>query len=250
MSKSGMSKDNHTSCVILGGGGHASVIIDSILANGTNKGYGILDSDHSLWGQEVLGIPILGGDEMLPQLKLQGASHFVVGLGGVGNNNPRKRLFNLCLQHGLKPLTICHPAAIFSPFATIGEGSILAPAAVVNANAILGSNVIINTGAIIEHDCIISDHVHVATGSRLCSAVQIGIGAHIGAGSTVRQRVVIGEGAIIGAGAVVVNDVEPWTVVVGVPAHILRSQRSDTVESPCIAPLGEGSDNPSQEAAS
>jgi acetyltransferase-like isoleucine patch superfamily enzyme len=98
----------------------------------------------------------------------------------------------------------------------------------VNAGAALGVNVIINTGAIVEHDCVVGDHVHIATGSRLCSTVHIGTGAHIGAGAIVRQLITIGEEAIVGAGAVVVKDVEPWTVVVGVPARVLKQRRKDT----------------------
>ena len=167
-------------------------------------------------------MPVLGGDELLPQLIDQRATHFAVGLGGAGDNRPRQRLFELGLKYGLKPITVCHPAAILSPFATLGAGSVLLPAAVVNASAVLGDNVIVNTGGIVEHDCLVGDHVHVATGSRLCSAVRVGESAHIGAGAIVRQSIVIGEGAIVGAGAAVVKDVDPWTVVAGVPARVLN----------------------------
>jgi len=42
--------------------------------------------------------------------------------------------------------------------------------------------------------------------------------AWLGAGVIVLPGVKIGEGAIIGAGAVVTKDVEPFTIVGGVPA--------------------------------
>ena len=210
--------------VILGGGGHARVLIDAVLAAGQPGPLAILDRNPSLWGMERLGVPILGGDELLPELARNGATHFVVGLGGVGDNQPRRRLFELGLEHGLAPWTVRHPSAVFSTFATVGDGSVIFPASVVNADAKLGVNVIVNTGAIVEHDCLIGDHVHIATGSRLCSSVRVDTGAHIGAGAIIRQELVVGEGAVVGAGAAVVKDVEPWTVVVGVPARILRSR--------------------------
>lgn len=198
-------------------------MIDSLLSIGeVAQDYGILDRDRSLWGKEVLGVPVLGGDELLPQLASQGAIHFVVGLGGVSVNRPRRWLFELGLKHGLTPLTVCHSSAIRSQWATVGDGSVIFPGAVVNAGVVLGVNVIVNTGAIVEHDCVVGDHVHIATGSRLCSTVRIGTGAHIGSGATVRQLITIGEGAIVGAGAVVVKNVEAWTVVVGVPARIME----------------------------
>lgn len=209
-------------CLIFGGGGHSRVVIDSLRAGGIDVSAGVLDPDVLLWGKDILGVPVLGGDELVPELVSRGATHFVVGMGGTGDNRPRRRLFELGLAYGLKPLTVIHPAATCSPWASLGPGTVVFPAAVINAGAILGANVIVNTGAIVEHDCLVGDHVHVATGSQLCSTVNVGVGAHIGAGATVRQCLSVGEGAIVGAGAVAVRDVDPWTVVVGVPARILQ----------------------------
>jgi len=48
---------------------------------------------------------------------------------------------------------------------------------------------------------------------------KVGYGASIGAGATIRCGVSIGEWAMIGCGAVVLNDVKPYTTVVGNPAQ-------------------------------
>ena len=47
--------------------------------------------------------------------------------------------------------------------------------------------------------------------------------AWIGANVTICPGVVIGEGAVVGAGAVVTKDVEPYTVVAGVPAKFIKN---------------------------
>ncbi len=47
-------------------------------------------------------------------------------------------------------------------------------------------------------------------------------GASIGSNATILAGVTIGENAIVGAGSVVTRDVEPGTVVAGVPAKYLR----------------------------
>jgi sugar O-acyltransferase (sialic acid O-acetyltransferase NeuD family) len=208
-------------CVILGGGGHARVVIDSLLEMGAGLPYGILDSDRSRWGQELYGVPFLGGDDLLPKLAQEGVEAFVVGLGGTGDNQPRRRLFEWGLSCGLEPLTVIHPSAICSRWSEIGRGDAILPGAVVNAGAKLGENVIVNSGAVVEHDCVVGDHAHIATGAQLASAVAVGPGAHIGAGATVRQCITIGGGAIVGAGAVVVRDVAAHAIVAGVPARLL-----------------------------
>jgi maltose O-acetyltransferase len=52
--------------------------------------------------------------------------------------------------------------------------------------------------------------------------IDIGDGVWIGARATVLPGVRIGRGAVVGASALVVADVEPNTVVAGVPARIMR----------------------------
>lgn len=52
--------------------------------------------------------------------------------------------------------------------------------------------------------------------------IRIKRGAWIGAGVIILPNVTIGEGTVVGAGAVVIKDVPPYTVVVGVPAKIIK----------------------------
>ncbi len=208
-------------CIILGGGGHAKVLIDAIQAGGKVEVIAVLDHDPSLAGKKILGVPVRGSDEMILELAVE-ADSFVVGIGSVGNPSARMKLFENALAAGLKPLTVIHPKAVVSPHARIGEGCMLYAGSIVNPDACIGRNVIINTGAIIEHDCMIGDHVHVATGARLAGTVNVGMGAHIGAGAVIRQKGEVGEFAVVGGGGVVVKPVKPGETVVGNPAHPLQ----------------------------
>jgi UDP-perosamine 4-acetyltransferase len=211
-------------CLILGGGGHGRVVIEILQLTPEVRPVAVLDQDRNLWGRELLGVPVRGDDAMVSELVQEGANSFVVGLGSVRDNAPRRRLYELGVAHGLAPLRLSHPSSIRAKSAEVGVGSVLFPLAVVNTGAKLGVNVIVNTGAIVEHDCVVGDHVHVATGARLASSVRIGACAHIGVGAVVRQCVSIGEYAVVGAGAVVVKDVPPCTVVAGVPARPLEQR--------------------------
>jgi maltose O-acetyltransferase len=47
---------------------------------------------------------------------------------------------------------------------------------------------------------------------------------YIGSRVTVLPEVVIGEGAVVASGAVVTSNVEPWTIVGGIPAKLIRNR--------------------------
>jgi len=76
-------------------------------------------------------------------------------------------------------------------------------------------------------------HIPIVSTDLEIKPVRIGAWADIGTNATVLPGVTIGKGAIVGAGAVVASDVEPFSVVAGVPAKFLR-WRNDTDSSSSI----------------
>ncbi len=49
--------------------------------------------------------------------------------------------------------------------------------------------------------------------------------AYIGSRVTILPKVVIGEGAVVASGAVVTKNVDPWTMVGGVPAKFIKNRQ-------------------------
>lgn len=206
----------------LGAGGHAKVVIEILSQARDIELIGLVDSREDLWQTEVLGVPVLGGDELLSELYQKGVRHIFLGVGSVGDTRPRERLYDLIRSQGFEPVAAIDTRAIISPSVQMDLGPTIMAGAIINAQARLAENVIVNSGAIIEHDCQIGAHCHIATGAVLAGNVTVEPRAHIGAGATVRQGIRVGEGAVVGAGAVVVKDVPPRMIVTGTPARPLR----------------------------
>lgn len=64
---------------------------------------------------------------------------------------------------------------------------------------------------------------------------QIGNDVWIGSGVKIKSGVRIGDGAVVGAGAVVTRDVEPFAIVGGVPAKIIRFRFSQETVSEILS---------------
>lgn len=210
------------SVVGLGAGGHAKVVIEILRADSRFKLAGMLDRNFEKMQDGLMGVPVLGDDSLLPEMLKRGVEGFFIGVGGAGDNSPRRRLYELALAEGLRPVCAIHRQAIISASAQLGEGLTVMAGVIVNACAHIGANVIINSGAIIEHDCVVGDHVHIATGARLAGTVYVDEGAHVGVGASVRENVRVGRNSVVGAGTVVVEDVPDNLVVIGNPARALR----------------------------
>jgi phosphonate metabolism protein (transferase hexapeptide repeat family) len=66
---------------------------------------------------------------------------------------------------------------------------------------------------------------------RRSHSVHVGHDVWIGHNATVMAGVKIGNGAVIGAGAVVTKEVAPYSIVVGVPAKLIRLRFPDQIST-------------------
>ena len=211
----------------LGAGGHAAVLIELLRALGGFEVVEVTDADPALWGQEILGVPVRGGDDRLPGLRDAGVSDAFVGVGAIRDVGPRQKVFERALALGFEPLTLVHPAAHVSPSAHLGRGACVLAAAMVGTRVRVGSNATVYSGVLLEHDTEVGDHTHLSPGVHVAGGVCIGSGCFIGIGASFIQGVRIGDGAIVGAGAVVLEDVPAGRTAVGVPARALEARNGE-----------------------
>lgn len=206
----------------LGAGGHAKVVVDILSFCDDLEIIGLTNADPATVGELVLGVPILGGDDILPRLLSEGVTAAFIGVGSTGDCRLRRKLFVHASELGFAMINAIHPTATIARSVRLGRGVVVMAHAVANPNVEIGDNVILNTGAQIDHDCHIAAHVHVSPGACLSGEVHIAECAHIGVGATIIQGIHIGEGALVGAGSVVLRDVPAHTTVFGAPARIIE----------------------------
>lgn len=101
----------------------------------------------------------------------------------------------------------------------IGRGSILD----------LTGDLSVGERTLIAPGCFLTDHNHgikpslpIASQPVVDGPIRIGADCWLGAHAIVLPFVTIGDGAVVAAGAVVTKDVEPYSIVAGVPARFLR----------------------------
>jgi len=208
------------SIIVIGAGGHAKVLIDTLLYQHRNI-IGIVDCDSSKIGTTVLGVPIIGGDEIVFRYSIKEIC-LVNGLGSVKDTKLRQCIYEKFKQQGYCFEQVIHQSAIIARNVQLDEGVQIMAGAVIQTCAHIGNNSIINTGALIEHDCSIGKHVHIAPGTVLSGGCDIGSGTHIGTASVVIQNIKIGSNSIIGAGSVVVDNISDGITALGVPAKIFK----------------------------
>jgi UDP-perosamine 4-acetyltransferase len=200
--------------VIIGGGGHGKVVIESLRAAGETVA-AIVDADPT--PRTVLGAPVVGDDLALANLRGQGLSKLFVA---IGDNRLRETLGRKAREQGFALVNAIHPSAVISPSAQIGDGVAVMAGVAINADTRIGDLAIVNTGAVVDHDCVLNVACHLGPASALAGGVSIGARAFLGVGARAIPGVRIGADTIVGAGGVVVRDLPDAVLAIGVPAKI------------------------------
>lgn len=198
---------------LIGSGGHALVVLDSLLSDGVARDQIILFDQNT----ERVGKTVLGGTVELYDLRCVARARVHIC---IGDNKIRARICAELAEAGGILETVVDPRAIVSCSSSIGAGCFIAAGAIVAANTAIGRCCIVNHGAIVDHECHLGDFVHVGPGATLAGAVSVGAASLIGAGANLLPGISVGVETTIGAGAVLLSDAADRAVYVGVPARM------------------------------
>lgn len=113
----------------------------------------------------------------------------------------------------------------------IGDSAVIMMGAVINIGAVIGEGTMIDMGAILGGRATVGKNCHIGAGSVLAGVIEpasatpviVEDDVLIGANAVIVEGVRVGKGAVVAAGAIVINDVEPYTVVAGTPAKKIKA---------------------------
>lgn len=149
------------------------------------------------------------------------------------------------------PLAVVYYDVEIGPEVLIGDGASIRELCRVGSRVVIGRGVTLDRAVAIGNDTRVMDKAHLTGGMAIGEGVFISTlvvttndstfgrdyveeavkapsiesGAMIGGGASLLPGVRIGRDAIVGSGAVVTSDVEPQTMVLGVPARPVTRKR-------------------------
>ncbi|CAB1259791.1 acetyltransferase [Vibrio cholerae] len=192
--------NKHKPLILIGGGGHASVLADILLGQG--RDIVAVISPNDLSSRAVFtGLVHLTQDEEVKRFSPDSV-YLVNGIGMLPRSTLRQRVNQQFLELGYQFETVIASDAHVSRFATIHSGAQILSGARVQTGAVVGEHTIVNSGALVEHDCQIGAYNHIAPNATLCGDVLTEENVYIGANATVIQGLALEAQSTVGAGAI------------------------------------------------
>jgi sugar O-acyltransferase (sialic acid O-acetyltransferase NeuD family) len=203
--------------VVIGGGGHAKVVISILKKMEEFELIGYVDMEDR---GEILGLEYIGSDKMVEGLlNDRDVIKAVLGIGQLNDSSLRRDIARRLAKSGFSFPPIISPNAIVNEGVEIAEGTVVMDGVIINTGAMISRFCIINTRASIDHDCSIGEFTHIAPGATLSGGVEIGSDVLVGTGASIIQYRKIADSVIIGAGSAVWDDINDPGTYGGVPVR-------------------------------
>ena len=204
--------------LLIGAGGHASVLLEILIDQKINI-FGYVSPKPAANKNLFSNLPWFKADVDILQFD-KSAVKLVNGIGSLPGNRLRADFYNKYKNLGYTFATVISNYASVSMYARLEEGVQVMRGSIIQTGTSIGCNSIVNTGSIVDHDCSIGPNNHIAPGVSISGHVISKSNVHFGTGSCVIQSININENVLIGAGTTVTKNVEKYTICY--PARIYK----------------------------
>lgn len=176
----------------------------------------LLDDDPAKQGQEILGVPIVGGFAALANHQPGDEAVNLVARSTQGRNGARAKIESF----GIALVSLLHPSVDLR-WATIGQAVTIYAGCTVSALSTVGDHSVIFTQAVLGHGAALGAGAVLAPGAVVNARVQIGNRAYVGSNASVLPDLTVGEDATVSACSAAVHDIPASSTALGVPAEVM-----------------------------
>ena len=209
--------------LLIGGSGHAKVIIDCIEKIGTYEIIGLIDRNKNI-GDKVLGYSVIGKEEDLPLISRK--SGFDSVFIAIGNNFTRfivhKKVQEIFPEVMYE--TFIHPFSTIGKECEIGFGTVIMPGSVIGPGCKIGNFCIVNTSCSVDHESSVGDFSSLAPNVNTGGNTEIGSLTAICLGAKIIHGIKVGDSSVVGSCSLVNENVPDKVVCYGIPAKVVRSR--------------------------
>ncbi|WP_449106425.1 DapH/DapD/GlmU-related protein [Pseudomonas mohnii] len=182
---------------------------NAVQVTNSNIEFALLDDDPAKHGTIFYGFPIVGGLDLINQLK--GPDVKFVNLI-IDSPHVRHEITDKVIASGGSLGNLLHPDLDLTMI-NIGSGNYIQEAVTLQAEVSIGENTSIHTGALIGHGTKIGNSVIISHGATISEHCRIGDECFIGINATVLPHADIGKNVTISAGTVARGDIPDNSLV-------------------------------------
>jgi acetyltransferase-like isoleucine patch superfamily enzyme len=192
--------------LVIGAGLGATQVLDILAGDPARSAVGLVDDDVDRWGQEVGGLPVVGGSGRLQEL-FEGGCFDAAVISISTSVAARTTLRELCCSLGVPLTNAVDATAKIASGVRLGTGNVICAFVHLGVDAQLGDNNFLSAYNSFDHHCVLGSDSSTGPGCMASGLVKIGDAVRMGTGIYIEPHVEIGDRVQIASGVVLRSSV-------------------------------------------